>query len=130
MKIAITTGNPVTEEWDEMHVLELQPYGEIFAKKNPNIPPTDAFENRHAIEDYTLSFYATTTEPEGLGSIQVSAYYMLDTHWLNLIVKYEGKSLVQVSGLASDEHSALSTIFHLPNADFPIEIRVIMEEPD
>lgn len=79
---------------------------------------------------YTLAFYATTTEPEGLGSILVSAYYMLDTHWLNLIVKYKGKSLVQVSSLASDKHSGLSAIFHLPNTDFPIEIRVIMEEPD
>ena len=54
MKIKIELSNSESGEWDTEIEVDLIPYDEIFAAKNPNLPIGEMFVGQFALDDHDI----------------------------------------------------------------------------
>lgn len=118
VKLTAIIGNPATENWEMRSAIPLISYPEVFAAKHPGLPYPGISSNVLAAEEHELELYNDL-------SIAVSAYYDEEGNSLSLIVKMNGKSIVQARSPAffnDGTDTGASLIFNVPGGDFPVEI--------
>ena len=119
MKIKIELSNSESGDWEPEREVELIPYDEIFAAKNPNLPVGEMFAGQFSLDDYDIDI--------GKGVIvSINVHYYEKENSAVLSVKKDGTAFVQAHGAGFDVNgNGLKLIFLAPKALSPTSVTLV-----